>query len=703
MKIKTIVPFLIILALLVGLVAWRKATEAPPAPIAEQIGLATLAPEGLTRKDIARVELYSGAAPDEKVVLERENDAWRIASLYNAPVNNSTLDGFLEKALNLKGEPRAKADTDARLSEFSLKDDEAFHVQLFKKGADAPVMDILVGKSADFRTVFVRKGGSNQIFVESANLRREAGVSDSGDSAIPKPTKWLQTTLLELDREKITRVALQYPEKELVFERQEVVVEKTEESDQDTEGEEGEKVPVAPEEPEIEYKWTLASGGFTETFKETELETLLSKFGSLVITNAVDPEKPADWGFEPPLYKATLSREGEDDVVLWGGRDKPGGDTYIKLEGAEPPLIYQIAKYNFEQIFPQGSKLFTLPEWTVEKEAVTRIVINRPDGLVTLEKEAEEWLITEPALSLDIQKTTLDNLVSAACSLKPVDYVDADRDVGPLDITLTLHTAAEETRTLHLGQPAMHTEGRYVRFDNNDAMLALSRADTEKLTPPVRDLYSLSVLDFDMDAVERITVAHDDLDLLLDRDEIDESVWRRTINGKGADASLNDVEEFVYTLNAFQVDNFLLDQTPDAVQPATIITVYQTDKTPVMLQLSGESDGSHQAVISGLPYVFSVKSDELARILEDMDVFTEMPEESPEDTDTPMAEDISADNETNTVIADENESSPEEQESVVVLPADIPVDTTETDITENTGAAVVEEISHANGKGEIEE
>jgi hypothetical protein len=626
MKIKTLIPFVVILALLAGIVVWQKMNQAPPAPIATQIGLTTLAPDGLDKDDVARMELFAGSNPDEKVVLEKQEDTWRIASAFNAPVNAETLEGFLDKALALKGEPRAKENTESQLADYALKDDEAFHVQLYKSGTETPAMHVLFGKSADFRTVFVRKDGDNQVFVESTNLRREAGVSDSGEDVTPKPTKWLQTTLLEQPKESINRVALQYPDKEIVFERHEIPVEKPE----STEGE-GEGEAAAPAEPATKVEWKLAQGGFSETFTDAELQTLLSKFAALTITNAVDPEQKAAWGFDPPLYKLTLSRDDGEDIVLLGGQDKPSGDRYVQLQGSEPPLIYQMAKFNFDQIFPQGSKLFTLPEWTLEKDAITQVQIQRPDGLVVLAKEGENWRVTDPVITLELQKTTIDNLVATASTLKPVDYADAGQNSGNFDTTITVTTNDGQIRVLHLGQPSVHTDGCYVKFDDSDKVLVLSRADMEKLNPPVRDLYSLSVMEFDQEAIEQIAVSHNGTELVLARDAADADKWQRTVNGKSAATTLNDVEEFVYTLNAFQVDNFLLSEAVDTLQAASTITVNQTGKDPVVLSLSAEIDGAYKAVISELPYVFSVKSDEISNIVSDMQVFLEMPaEEAPE-------------------------------------------------------------------------
>lgn len=624
MKIKTLVPFVVILALLAGLVVWQKANEAPPASIEVQVGLAKLAPEGLKKDDVAKVELFSGAAPDKKVVLERENDSWRITSAYNAPVNQETLNGFLEKALALKGEPRAKDNTDEQLAAYELKDDKAFHVQLYKSGNDTPAMHVLFGKSPDFRTVFVRKEGDKQVFVESTNLRREAGVSDSGDSTTPQPTKWLKTTILEQPKDKIKRVAIQYPDKELVFERHETVIEKPESSEGEGEGEN-----TAPAAPETKVEWKIAQGGFAETYTDAEFQTMLGKFASLAVTSVVDPAQKAKWGFEPPTYKLTLTRDEGDDIVLLGGRDKPGGDCYVQLQGAEPALIYQMAKYNFEQVFPLGSKLFALPAWDVAKNTITQIQIQRPEGSIVLMKEGEEWRVTEPAITLELQKTKIDSLVTAVTSLKPVDYVDAGRDVGEFSTTITISTNDGQTRVIQLGAPTVHTDGCYAKFDGSDKVLAIARADMEKLNPPVRDLYNLSVIDFDKEKVEAISLSLNGTDLTLTRNAADKEKWQRKSGGKEAEAAQNEVDEFVYTLNAFQVDNFLLNETADMVQVASTITVNQTGKEPVIISLSAETEGAYKALISGLPYVFSVKAEEVKNIADDMQVFLEFPEEAP--------------------------------------------------------------------------
>ncbi len=619
MKIKTILPFIVILAILVGLVIWQKVNVKPVAPIATQIGLETLVPEGLLKDSIKKIEMYVGASPDTKVVLERDGDAWRITSLYNAPGNKETIDGFLEKLLGLKGEPRAKGDTEERLASFALTDKEAFHICAYASDAETPAMNVLFGKSADFRTVFLRKADDTRVYVESTNLRREAGLSDSGEETTPKPEKWLQTKILEQPDKGITKLAVKYPDKELVLTREEEVKE-TEPAVVEGENE-GEGAPKP--EPEVTYKWVLSSGGFNNEIKEAEVKTLLTRFANLTVTNVADPARKAELGFEDPKFSITLSRENEADIVLVGGCDKPGGDTFIKQVGAEPDLIYQISKYNFEQIFLQGSKLFTLPEWAENKEKLRTISVSGPQQNIKLAWEENAWKLVEPALSLEVQKTAVNNLVSAVTSLKPVDYADAGRELGAFDTIVTVTREDGTSRTLSIGQPSLSIDGRYARLDGSDATLVLSRADAEKLTLPVRDLFVLSVLDFDVQKVKQMHDTGEGADLMLSR-EAGSSQWNGTYNGAVIAPEPVKVDDLINALNDFQMDDFLMGRSFESVTAASKAVVTLEDGSETVIAVGPEVEGKYEIAITGMPCVFIANLADLTGIISQVSAFASM-------------------------------------------------------------------------------
>lgn len=600
MSPKKLIPFLVILLLLAGLVMWRKSTEKKPGTIATQVRLETMAQEALQAGDVARVELFSGAAPDDKVVLEKTDGVWRIASHHNAPVNQETLDKYIGSILALKGEFRASADTDEKLADFELKEDQAFHVRAFRAGQEQPAVDVLVGKAPDFRTVFVRKAGDSRVHVEGVNLKREAGIFDAEEGAVPKAGKWLKTELLSVPKEKVTRLALTYPDKELTFARHEKP--KPEEPEADEEG--AETPPAPPAAPE--YEWKLEKGGFGGAFSETELQSLLGRFAALTVTDVVDPEKKAEWGFDPPQYKAVLSVDGQEDVVLLGGRPTPGGNTYVSLESGEDHLIYEMSKFTFEQLFAKGSPLFTLPGVGLTKTDATRVEVARPEGRVVVQPEEGTWKVLEPALDMEQQQFAVDNIVNTAVGLKPVDYADASADTGAFDTTITIDTAAGPRRVL-LGGDAKSVDGVYAKIDDNPAVLVVSRTDAAKLLVSARDLFAMSVLSNKLEGVERVetpafTVFKDG------------GAWKLERDGATVDASEDAVEDFLSEARAFQVANVLAGAPAVVDAPDFSFMCLDADGQAVSVAVGPAADGMHPVAVTGASSLYEASDDAVAAL-----------------------------------------------------------------------------------------
>mgnify|MGYP005851465939 CR=1 FL=1 len=451
MSWKKLIPLVVIIVVLAGLAAWKRTSQQRPESLAVQARLEPLAPQGVSKDEIVKIELYSGSKPDEKVVLQKQGSDWTLTSQYDAPANDDTVSRFLEGMLGLKGEFRATADNDEKLALYNLKEDQSFVVRLFRSGSEDPVVDLQVGKAPDFKSVFMRRAGENKIFVEAFNPRREAGVTDAGADSVPRPTRWLKTELLKLDQDRIAKVAITMPDKSVVFERHE---KPSAESQSQATAEEGEnkseeQKPESPKQPE--YEWKLASGGFAQSFSEMELKTLLGRFTNLYISDVVDPSKKAEYGLDPPQYKVVVTLDSGEETILLGGRDKPGGETYVTLASDASGRVYKMSKYNFEQIFFKGSPLFSLPGLTLNKDDLSRIVIETPQGSMVLDRDdQQQWQVREPAVPLQLKKQAIDDLVSAVSAVKPTDYADASVDIGPLNRRVTLQ-AGVTTHQLDLG------------------------------------------------------------------------------------------------------------------------------------------------------------------------------------------------------------------------------------------------------------
>ena len=218
MKPKVLLPFAIVLVLL-GVVALVTQNQGEPPTIVEQVSLDSLIDEGIDADSIQRVEMFAAAKPDEKLVIARADDAWTVASRYNAPATTTKVDDFVEDLANLKGEFRATAETDEALGEFQLGDDSSFRVQAFTDAGDTPAIDVFVGKAPSRSNVFMRKAGDKQVYVEAVNLRQQAGAYGDDFDVPPKPDSWIEKKVLEVDKTGVTKIAAQYPDKGVLSSR----------------------------------------------------------------------------------------------------------------------------------------------------------------------------------------------------------------------------------------------------------------------------------------------------------------------------------------------------------------------------------------------------------------------------------------------------------------------------------------------------
>ena len=414
MSAKKLLPLIVVLAVLAALAVVQKSRQ-KPVNIVEQVNLEQVIPDGLKSADVVRIELFAGGSPDEKVVLAKSDDAWQVTSHFNAPAKAETVTEYLDKIMKLKGEFRQDADSDEVLADYNLKDGQAFHVQIFKADEEAPAADVLVGESPKYRTVFIRKAGSQRVYVESANLRGDAGVYGEELDKAPTADKWLDKDILKLEDEEadaVTRLALTMPDKALVFEKKEKA-QPPEETPAPADGE----TPAPEPEKKKEFEWILASGGPGGPFKQAGLDKVLAKIKSLQATNVVDPAKLAEWGLEQPAFKAVVGREGKDDIVIEGGRPDPAGSGYLRVASANNGVVYELSKYIFEQLFVKGADLFDLPPISIPKEGLTRIEVNQPEGRVVAEKADGKWSVLEPVLPMRVQNTAFSSLENALGAL----------------------------------------------------------------------------------------------------------------------------------------------------------------------------------------------------------------------------------------------------------------------------------------------
>jgi len=649
MKAKTLIPFVVILAVLVALVVWKRAADTRPT-IVTQARLESLVPQDLQAAELSRIVLYSGAAPEEQIVLERQEADWVLASHYGAPADVDKVSDYLDRLQRLRGEYRATVSSPAQFAAYDLQEEQAFHVEAYEAGAESPTVHLLVGKAPDFRTVFVRRADGDQVFVEASDLRREAGLF--GEEALPSSDHWLERTILALDTDAVERLEIEMPDKRVAFARE--APEVAPEEAAPAEDAEADARPGVTELPD-ESEWTLVHGGVGEGFKQAGLENLLLRLGDLQAAAVVDPAEPASWGLVPPVFRMNVDQGEQGQVLIEGGRPGLSGNGYVRVASAERDLIYELSQHTFEQLFPKGQQLFELPRLALESEALTRVAIEQPDGRLVLEQANGTWRVLEPQADLEVHETALTGLATALASWQPQDYAEPESlAVQDFARRMTVE-AGGETHVLALGAPAQSVAGHYVQVNGADPVLVMSQADVNRIFLTPRDVYSLSLLDVNPGDVTALEITHDGEQHTLQRGEDEAEPWAL----RAADTEVRVEASLAADLARQLVDLEAADFNTAAAadwEPYLSATLTQRNGAQHVLNLGPEHDGIHLLRMQGRPHVFEMRAFDVESVLSRLESVLASAEEAEVVEDT--TEDAP-------VVPEETEAVPEVEPEVV--------------------------------------
>ncbi len=625
-KWKNLVPLAVILAILAALVVLKQVQNRPVA-IEEQLQakVTPLVPETVTEGAITRIDLYTGAKPDEKVTIQRDAadpNVWRVTSHFNAPATPSKIDEFLEKLTGLHGEYRAGDVTGDDLGEFELAEDTAFHVLAYTEDAETPAVHLLNGKAPKSGQVFVRTADGNTVYVADVNFRREAMIWSEEADAAPEPGPWEDKDIVKVDAEEITKVAVTMPDKELVFEKREKPVEKKE-------GEEA--APEPAETPAPEFEWVLASGGVAgQTFKQAGLDALVRAFNPLSATEIVDPGKLEDWNLATPGFKCVLTLKDNKEVVLEGGLPASSADGYLRVAGAAEPVVYKLSSYNFSKVFPKGSDFFDLQTLALDKEALTRIDMQLPETRAVLAKEGANWTVAEPAADLEVDTTAISTLAGALAGWKASDYTDSAALGEPVR-TITFTTGDGASHVLEIGGPSRSIDGNYARLDGGP-VVAMTKGDVGKILVEPRNLYRRALLEKIADDIQSVTITPAGGEaLVLARNE--SGAWMFG----DAEANPETASDIAETIADIQAEDVLFGRTSaDFVPQATIDVAVKTGETYRLL-LGAETDAGREFVMDGKASVFVMAKEEATALVPSPDSLKK-PEPAPAETPAPAAE-----------------------------------------------------------------
>lgn len=275
---------------------------------------------------------------------------------------------------------------------------------------------------------------------------------------------------------------------------------------------------------------------------------------------------------------------------------------------------------------------YTLPDLKpVNRADITRIVVTRPTGTLTLERSGEAWLIEPNGYPADQGQVdrmldacsgiALTSLVSESGNYAQYDLTDAKK------ITLTFVTGSRDSMTLFVGKPASTYRHTFVRLENDDNVYQARDNLRQPFEVEANALRDKVVSHFDAELATAITItdAEDTLEVVkpqapppvLDTDSTGTAppptpLWR-TADGRAVDQTV--VKGILSALANLRCNSYIEDSTRDDFTSPVFSISVEGDK-PVKLDIYEQrEDKNYAAVSSQNDYPFLLAEWSVKRIM----------------------------------------------------------------------------------------
>ncbi len=599
MRLRTFAILVVVLAILGGLIALKN-TQKQELSIVEQVRMLSLVPSDLRVSDVVRVELYAGGRPDRKVNLKHDADGWRVEDVFSAPGATETIYAYLESVAEVQGEFRATAADENDLAVYGLSEGTGFHVAGYAAD-DAELFNVIVGKTPKTKMVFVRRADSMDVYVADVNLKEEAGRYGDVAEVPARSDFWQNKEVIRLDRNAINSLDLSYPDKHLRLERQEIA--------QEAENEEGEAAPV-------QYRWQIVEGGTGGELKQGAVDALLKKLANINATSIVNPATPEKYALAPAAFTARIGLAGGEDIVLEGGRTLPRRIAFMTITSDDADTLYNVSRFDFEDVWPKGSDLFDLVPVEIPVENLNRIDLITPDMDILLEREGETWTVVAPNVPLATDEYSPGNLALAFEELVVDDYVDVGQDVGleASDTTAVVYTNTGRSISIALGNESTNVEGRYAQIGTMATPIVLKTSTLEKIFVPLKDLFDLTLFNgLDEEAITRVEVQHGDQGFVLEDIGIS---WQVTAGEESFSADVDVIDDYTFGFAVMTATDFVLGTEREKGAMLGSVTIILRDGSTHAFEVEMEQDGRYPLSIQGHDDItFFVSEDTVNRVL----------------------------------------------------------------------------------------
>lgn len=320
--------------LLAGLYFWQQ-QRPQTSPVTDLYTI--LVPE----MDLASIDALEAWSPEDKdgrrFRLRKKDGLWWVDRGFSAPVKKDRVERLLQTLKDLKGETRASGQE--VFATFDLEDDRALHLAL--REGDRERAHLIVGKrGTTWDTVFMRRTGSNEIYLASKNLLSLFDIWSERAEKTPEARVWLDLSVVAEGPQRIEGLSYRRGEIEWSL----VAGGRQDERQGETlEAEERKDVSQGQGTDEVKRTWLYVYRGQKgEDVTKEEVEGLLSELFPLDAKDVVSPDEAGEIGLgvEDQEGRLTVHSIGKGIRILHlGRRDEEKGLGWIRNERG---VIYEV-------------------------------------------------------------------------------------------------------------------------------------------------------------------------------------------------------------------------------------------------------------------------------------------------------------------------------------------------------------------------
>lgn len=388
--------------------------------------------------DVSKVDLVRLSRDgSEELAARRENGAWVLPHLWNAPADEEKIRAFLEGLSGASGELRAEDET--LLEDFGITDKAGLRIEL----ADASgrtLLDVFAGtKRGGPGSTFLRRAGSSAVYASGLDLFGRLGLYGNPAKDRLQARVWADLEPLKLDVQTLRGIEVIRADSA------------------------GPVTAASLQRAGEDSDWTLTRTYENFRLDAAKVETFVQALQRLRASGIADPSD--SYGLETPSYEIRLkTTEGEKTLFLSAqGEDEQ--IQYLKLDGS--PVIYEITRFTLNELAADDSRFFAgglLPE-----EAVVESIL--------LKKQGRETRLEDSSAEAFQEISKLLKQIEPAGLLLTSKEKDKIRSPGIDSIEVTLKEG--KTAVFDFGEPA--AGGISVVLRGSVQAFAVSEADYEAL------------------------------------------------------------------------------------------------------------------------------------------------------------------------------------------------------------------------------